>query len=235
FTLMLLTVLYAALSGGLRPAVVSAVLTTLYALHYFSDRVTYLKYDPVGLVGLFAAAGSAWIVALVVSHYMGAQPAVLPAEMTHEEADAIRRRLSILEQVSAVLASSLDYDITLTRVARLLVPTYADWCTIHLASESGTFRFVTGAHRDPSHDLVVRALGEYHGGQLPFDAPGEHADVSRVNDASFRARAEDPDHLKLYRALAPVSVLRVPISVRGQTAGVMTLAMSESRREFAPD
>ncbi len=40
--------------------------------------------------------------------------------------------------------------------------------------------------------------------------------------------------MKLYRALAPVRVLRVPIPVRGHTAGVLTLAIAESRREISP-
>jgi two-component system cell cycle sensor histidine kinase/response regulator CckA len=235
FTVMILTVLYAAISGGLRPATVSAVLTTLYALHYYSDRVTYLRYDAVGLAGLLSSAGSAWIVALVASRFMGGGAAPASAEMTHHDADVIRRRLSILEQVSAVLASSLDYESTLSRVARLLVPSYADWCTIHLMGEPGTFRFVAGGHRDPSRELVVRALGEYAGGRLPFDAPGEHADVSSVNDAMLRDRAEGAEQLKLYRALAPTRVMRVPIPVRGRIAGVLTLVMAESRRDFDPD
>lgn len=235
FTVLLLTVLYAAATGGTRPAVISAVLTTLYALHYFSQRIGHLDYDAAGIAGLVAAPGSAWIVALVASRYMTAGSSTGTAEMTHEEADAIRRRLSILEQVSAILASSLDYGSTLSKVARLLVPSYADWCMIHLVAEPGTFRFVAGAHRDPGRELVVRALGEFGGGRLPFDAPGERADVSTVNEASFRERAVDAEHLKLYRALAPVRVLRVPIPVRGHTAGVLTLAIAESRRKISPD
>ena len=235
FNVLLLTVLYWAATGGPRPAVVSAVLTTLYALHYFSERIGHLNYDAAGVAGLVSAAGSAWVVALVASRFMGNESTPVTIEMTRGEADAIRRRLSILEQVSAVLASSLEYDSTLAQVARLLVPSYADWCTVHLEAEPGAYRFVASAHRDPGRDLVVRALGEYSGGLLPFGLPDERADVCSVNDASLRARAADPEHLKLYRTLAPVRVLRVSIPVRGRIAGVLTLVMAESRRDIGPD
>ena len=86
-----------------------------------------------------------------------------------------------------MLASSLDYESTLGHVARLLVPSRADWCTVHLTNDHGNFRFVAGAHRDPSRDLVVRALAEYRAGRLPFGAPSGAADVYALSDASLRA------------------------------------------------
>ena len=235
FTVMLLTVLYSAVSGGLRPAVVRAVLTTLYALHFFSDRIAHLRYDVEGMAGLLSAAGSAWIVAFVASRFMGGGTATMPVEMTREEAETIRRRLSILEQVSAVLASSLDYESTLGRMARLLVPSYADWCMVHLVAEPGAFRFVAGAHRDPSRDLVIRALGERGGGRLPFGAPDGRADVISTNEAALRKLAVDAEQLKLYQALAPHRVMRVPIRLRGEIAGLLTLVVAESRREIGPE
>ncbi len=235
FPVLLLTVLYAAFIGGRGPAVVSALLTTVYAIHFFSERVGRLRYDTADVASLVSAAGSAWIIALVVPHFVRARSPSRPAEMTREEADTIRRRLSLIEHASALLASSLDYDATLARVARLLVPTCADWCTVHLATEAGVFRFVAGAHRDPSRDLVVRALAEYCRGRLPFGDPGGVADVHPVGDRWLRAHGGDAEHLKLYRALAPVRAARVPILVRGGNAGVLTLVMAESGREIGPD
>jgi hypothetical protein len=42
-----------------------------------------------------------------------------------------------LSEASAVLASSLDYQTTLERVAQLTVPEFADWCTVHIIEEDG--------------------------------------------------------------------------------------------------
>ena len=41
-------------------------------------------------------------------------------------------RLSFLADVSAKLASTLDYNLTLAEVARLAVPVLGDWCLVDL-------------------------------------------------------------------------------------------------------
>ena len=46
-----------------------------------------------------------------------------------------KRRLAFLAEASAVLASSLDYEATLERVAQLAVPEIADWCTVHILED----------------------------------------------------------------------------------------------------
>lgn len=235
FPIMIVTVVYAALSGGLAPATVSAVVTTLYAAHFYSERLGHLRYDASGISSLLAVVLASWTAAVFVSRLRpraGAAPAV---EMTGEQADAIRRRLSLLEQTSAILASSFDYESTLSHVARLLVPARADWCTVHLANEQGTFRFVAGAHRNPGRDLLVRALSEYGTRGLPFGEPVGGADVIPIRNETLRRRAEDAEHLRLYRGLAPVAALRVPIPVRGNVAGMLTLVVAESNRAIGDD
>ena len=235
FPILILTVAYAALSGGTGPAMVSAVITTLYALHFFSGRAVQLHYDSFGAVSLISVAGASLITALLVSRARTRAEAIPPTVMTAVEADAIRRRLSLLEQTSAILASSLDYESTLARVARLLVPARADWCTIHLADGKGNFRLVAGAHREPGHDLLVRALSGHGDHGLPFGEPADGVDVLPIDDAALRRRAENDDHLRILLALAPVGVVRAPIRVRGETAGVLTLVIAESLRDIGAD
>ena len=233
FPLLILAVIYTALTGGLAPAMVSATLTTVYAVHFYSERAGQLRYDVAGMLSLLSVAGAAWIAALLVGRVA---PRVMAlGGMTRKDADVIRRRLSLLEQTSAILASSLDYESMLARVARLLVPARADWCTIHLANEQGVFRFVAGAHRDPGRDIVVRALGEHDTGSVTFGEPGERADVLRIDQEALRRRAKDADHLKLYRTLGATAVVRVPILVRGSTGGVLTLVIAESARDITGD
>src|SRR6185437_3434011 len=67
-----------------------------------------------------------------------------------------------LADASAALASSLDYDATLERVAQLAVPLLADWCVVDLVDESThELRRVSVAHRDPAlrhlaHEWALR-------------------------------------------------------------------------------
>jgi two-component system cell cycle sensor histidine kinase/response regulator CckA len=114
------------------------------------------------------------------------------------------------------------------------VPTLADWCTIHLATQDGALRFVAAAHRDPTRELVVRALAEYGRRALPFGEVGTEAELRAVDETMLRSVAEDDEQLKLYRALAPVAVLRLPLVARDRLVGVLTLAMArETARSFA--
>ncbi len=62
----------------------------------------------------------------------------------------LERGQRFLSEASAVLAFSLDYQQTLERVAQLVVPELADWCTVHIVEEDGSIEQITVAHSDPS-------------------------------------------------------------------------------------
>jgi len=237
FTVLVLTVAYAAYSGGVRPALVSAALTGLYALHYFSDRSVPLQYSDGHALGVVLVVAVAAATAWLVVRLRGAAVRGRAAELERTEVEALGRRVSLLSQASATLASSLDYEVTLRQLARTLVPALADWCTIHIAGEDRLFRYVTGAHRDPARDLAVRALCEYGERRLPF-GQDDRAEprLAEVSDETLRDRAEDEEQLKLYRLLAPTAFIRVPFRARGRVLGMLTLvAARDSGRRFEED
>ena len=55
------------------------------------------------------------------------------------------RAQELLVEAGTVLASSLEYETTLTSVARLAVPKLADWCVIDLLDENGAIHRVAVA------------------------------------------------------------------------------------------
>ena len=65
-----------------------------------------------------------------------------------------RERLAFLAEASRVLASSLDIEETLGGVVRLLVPEYADTCSVHLY-EGEQLRMMAHAHADSEVDGIV--------------------------------------------------------------------------------
>jgi len=160
FSLLLLTVAYSAYRGGLRPALVSVVVTVLYALHYLSEPGLPLRYTPDHAAGLLAVAAASLLGAILVARLHERVRLAESLEVGRVEAEALARRFSLLEQASLILTSPRDFETTFRDFSRLVVPTLADWCTIHLANDDGTLRFVAGAHRDASKDLVVRALAD---------------------------------------------------------------------------
>ncbi|HEU5304758.1 MAG TPA: hypothetical protein VFU40_08965, partial [Gemmatimonadales bacterium] len=147
---LMLTVLYSTYRGGLRPGVISAVLAFLYSLHFLSEPGAILKYTPANAYSLLAFG---LVLPLTVALMARVHAAALHAraiQVSRAEVEAVERRLAFFAEANATLAASLDYMLTLRNLSRLIVPTLADWCAIHVASEQGTLQFVAGAHRDPA-------------------------------------------------------------------------------------
>ncbi|MFI5915440.1 SpoIIE family protein phosphatase [Dactylosporangium sp. NPDC051541] len=66
-------------------------------------------------------------------------------------ADAERRTwLTFLADVSELLAQSLDVELTLALIPRLVVPRLGQWCAIHAADAGGELRLAATAHADES-------------------------------------------------------------------------------------
>jgi hypothetical protein len=63
-----------------------------------------------------------------------------------------------LAEASEILAGSLDYETELERVARLIVPTLADWCVVDLLAEDGRLHCLAVVHRDPAKADVALEL-----------------------------------------------------------------------------
>ena len=211
FTLLLLTVAYAAYTGGLLSAVISAVLTGLYATHFLSDPGMPLHYSNGNSLALLVTLASAAGTAVLVSRLRIQALRGRAERLERAEAEALDRRVSFLTQASATLASSMDHEVTLRELTRIMVPALADWCTTHVAGPNGTLRFVAGAHRDPAAISWSAACASTATGRPPFGLdPRAEPALVEVTDELLRERAADPEQLKLFRALAPTGYIRVP-------------------------
>ena len=147
-----------------------------------------------------------------------------------------------LVEASRVLASSLDYPTTLRTVARLAVPTLADWCAVDVVTVDGQLDRVAVEHVDPEKLELARQL------QQRYPPPAESSQgVSRVvrtgtpelvpeiSEEMLTAAARDPEHLRLVRALGLHSYLCVPLLARGKTLGALTLVLAESGGRYGPE
>ena len=162
-----------------------------------------------------------------------------------EDVTAAKRaalRTEYMARVSELLASSLDYGQTLRNVAGLAVPQIADWCAVDLFDEQGQREHVAIAHADPERTALAdrlrgrlptqldpaRGLGRVHSTRRPLLVP-------EVTDDMLVANAIDPEQLRLLRAAGMRSVLMVPMLIRDQAIGALTLVSAESRRTFDDD
>jgi PAS domain S-box-containing protein len=143
-----------------------------------------------------------------------------------------------LASSSAALSGSLDYRVTLETLADLLVPGLCDWCAIHLL-EGEQLRAVSVAHADPRKKKHAEA---YHSRfpPNPEDTTGVwqvlrtgqpilHADVP---DDELRRSVVSDEQYTLLKAVGMRSLIFVPIKVREQVSGTLSLVAAESGRRY---
>jgi PAS domain S-box-containing protein len=162
------------------------------------------------------------------------------------EAEAARHRLAFLAEASRVLASSLDYETTLHRVAHLAVPTLADWCIVDVAEEDGSINRLAVAHADPSKGAwAEELLGRFparvdapHGSPMALRTgqPELIADVAGRLELLLPSipDAGVPRHLEVLRCMGPKSFMVVPLMARARTTGAITFVAAESGRRYGP-
>jgi PAS domain S-box-containing protein len=153
-----------------------------------------------------------------------------------KRAETARR---FLTDAAEVLASSLDYETTLTSVARLIVPRMADWCSVYMAEAGGALRQLAVAHADPDKVIWAKELAKRYppdpndpGGMPAVVRTGEPYIVTEVTDEMIDRSARDPEHLEIVRSLGVRSVMIVPLAARGRTLGAITFVAAESGRRF---
>ena len=235
FPFLLLTLVYSTYSGGLRPGVISALVTLVYAVHFLSEPGSYLRHTPTNAYSLLALSVAVPVTVILVARLKEKVDRAREMQLSRDQVERVERRLGFFAEASTMLASSLDYTVTMRDLSRIMVPTLADWCAIHVASEQGTLQFISGAHRDPAKDLLVRALCEYGSARPPFGT-ASRPDMGDVTEEVLRAHAQDGEQLKLFRALTPTSFIRVPMLARGRDMGTITLAVgSVSGRRYDAD
>jgi signal transduction histidine kinase/ActR/RegA family two-component response regulator len=143
-----------------------------------------------------------------------------------------------LAEASTVLASSLNYDLTLSRVAHLAVPWIADWCSVDIL-EDGRLKRLEVAHSDPRKVELVRQLQERYPPDPEHSGPlaralstGRSEVVSRIPEGLLLRVARDEGHLEILRGLRLRSYMIVPLIARNRTLGAITFVTSESGREY---
>ncbi|MBC1274481.1 AAA family ATPase [Nostoc sp. UCD121] len=156
------------------------------------------------------------------------------------EAEADQQRAAFLAQVSATLASSLDYESTLASVANLVVPYFADWCSVDLLQENQSINRVAVAHRDPEkvklgwelHQRYPRKLDE-PGGVPKVLRTGIAEMVTEISDALLAKGIQDAEHLRIIREIGLKSCIILPLMARERIFGAISFFTAESERRYS--
>ena len=135
----------------------------------------------------------------------------------HEQNQRERTRLAFLADSSAVLASSLDYETTLDRVAHLAVPHIADWCTVHVIENNVPTRIVV-AHADPAQLSLAEEFSRKYPEQIVPErglglvlSTGQPEIYNVITEEMLVGAARDEEHLQLLRQLRFSGSILVPL------------------------
>jgi two-component system cell cycle sensor histidine kinase/response regulator CckA len=209
--LLLVSIVFAALCGGLPSSLVSALVTVLYSAHYYSGRGQQLAYGPEQALSLAAVALSAPLAALLV---------VRGAAIAGWSAPPRRRRGNgerpLLAEVATRLSLTTEVEATLQSVARALVPGLGDCCLIQLLQPDGRLRCAGSAHRLPRQELLTRTLCEQEWPHVQHRGSGP--DVVTLTDDR----------------LGPATALLIPLAAGSMGEGRLVL-VREGNAGFTPD
>ncbi len=200
--------------------------------------------EPVVVRSLDPATGSVAWTRVQASPLRDAEGRVRSAVNVIDDITAVKQaeeRSAFLAGASALLGSSLETTLTLQRTAQLVVPEFADWCSIDLVIPGGRTEHVALAHADPEKV----ALGHELRRRYPPDLAREDGlgKVLRTGEAELyreippellAGAAVDAEHLALLEEIGFSSALVVPLAVGGRVIGALTWVAAESRRRYGP-
>jgi serine phosphatase RsbU (regulator of sigma subunit) len=163
-------------------------------------------------------------------------------EEARAQLERAHERTSFVSQAGALLESSLDIGATLADVAGMLVPRFADLCTIDVLGTDGSIRRLGPAAADPA---LQEALSELVS-SYPLDPDGQHPVarvlrtgrpelISELGDEILVPIAIDARHLELMRRAVGRTALLVPLRAHGRTVGAMSLRWLEPNHAVDPD
>jgi signal transduction histidine kinase len=173
-----------------------------------------------------------------------ARRAALPSSTTIQTRPAVAPRFSadehqFLSEASALLASSLDFDETVERIATLGASFLADWCVVYLSGpDDGAAGSVKAAHSDPRFASAASRFEEISAGEERPPIVQRSIETRQpalmpvVSAEQLRAAAPSPEHLELMKRLEMESLLVVPLVARDQVFGALALVASNPRRRF---
>ena len=155
--------------------------------------------------------------------------------------DEAARRARLISGATAAITASLDLDVTLREVVKLLVPQLGDLAIVDLLREDGTFDRVAHAGASPEICQQAEFLYEHPPGPTNPRSPVLRAAETR---ASVMLEELDitplvPDEHERYQVFARTfgvsSLLVTPLIARERVVGTITYAMGPSGRRYSDD
>lgn len=151
------------------------------------------------------------------------------------------RRALFLAEISRTLFESLDYEETLSKVARLAMPELGAWCIVDLIRDDHSMHRLAVFHPDASLEpLTTELVRRYppHQGD-PFGAPRiletqQPELITEVTSDFLESSRFDRKERGILETLGFCSYMVVPLKARGRLLGAMTFVAATSEQRYTP-
>lgn len=173
---------------------------------------------------------------------VGAIRDITERKRAEEEREQARRRRAFLVEASRRLSESLDYEQTLSEIARLAVPRICDLCIVDALAAPGdgeSVRRLAAAHHDPEKERLAWELERRYpvskderSAVAEVIRTGKPALVSEVSEQWLQYMAQDEGQLEILKGLDLGSIVIVPLTTHRRTLGALTLASDGSGRRY---
>ncbi len=146
-----------------------------------------------------------------------------------------------LSEVARRVTESLDYELTLTNLAKVVVPAFADWCTVDVVGPDGRLERRGAAHTIPGLGRRIATLTwDTEARQMTAAEvirTGEMQLLPQIEQSLIDATVREPADREFLASLNLRSLLRLPLRVSGRTVGVISFVLlgSGSRRYTEAD
>jgi len=158
-------------------------------------------------------------------------------------AESAKRRLTIVSQASSLFARSLDWQETLRRLVRVVVPRLANWAGVFVTDEErpSTTRLVAAQHTDAVlRDTYARLFEPLLASQPSADGPaGRMSRPEYYPHGLPEIDSSAPDDvaaaIDALRSMGVQSYMSVPLVARGQLLGSLVVLNDSQRAPFELD
>lgn len=138
------------------------------------------------------------------------------------EAESSERRARLLAGAGRILASPLEIEVTLQKVASALAGSFGDGCVFDLLEDGGEIRCAAVAHLTKDVEQKIHDFRK----DVRSDGAEEHPVLRAMRTktpAVLRGGESSPELLALFAgAVVPREAIVVPLSARGKVLGAVT-------------
>ncbi len=170
----------------------------------------------------------------------------------HDLESRDRKRAAFLDALGELLARSLNYERTLSKIARLAVhgvdagderiDGLADLCMIDLVGDDGIARLAAVEHEDPDRVHAVRAVRDRRPIEMGVDfgvakvlRTGRSELIPRIPLDRRVSASGDSAFEPILPELGVTSSITVPLAARGRTFGAIGFLCEDEERSYSAD